>query len=196
MLRALGELAVRAPRRVLAAAAAFAVVAAGFGLATPHLLGRGSNDFVARGSESLRAERVVEAASGVSAAPQALVLVRDPTPQRLGRVVAVIRSEPVFPVIVSPLRSTDGKEVLLAAYAQAGVSQRVWRAAAERVNGRLAAVGDVAMGGTALATVQVNRQVQHDLTFAEEVAFRCSCCSRSGFSAAWSQRSCRSCAAR
>ena len=171
MLRALGELAVRAPRRVLAAAAAFAVVAAGFGLATPHLLGRGSNDFVARGSESLRAERVVEAASGISAAPQVLVLVRRPTSRRLARVAVAIRSEPAFPVIAQPLRSTDGTEVLLAAYARADVSQRVWRAAAERVNGRLAAMGGVAMGGTALATVQVNRQVQDDLTFAEEVAF-------------------------
>ena len=27
------------------------------------------------------------------------------------------------------------------------------------------------MGGTALATTQVNHQVQHDLTFAEEIAF-------------------------
>ena len=171
MLRALGELAVRAPRRVLAAAAVFAVVAAGFGLATPHLLGRGSNDFVARGSESLRAERVVEVASGISAAPQVLVLVRRPTSQRLTRVITAIRSEPTFPVIAPPLRSTDGAEALLAAYARAGVSQRVWRTAAERVNGRLAAIGDVAMGGTALATVQVNRQVQHDLTFSEEVAF-------------------------
>ena len=40
-----------------------------------------------------------------------------------------------------------------------------------RVNDRLAAIGDVAMGGTALATTQVNHQVQHDLTFAEEIAF-------------------------
>ena len=79
MVRGLGELAVRAPRRVLAVAVAFAVVAAGFGLATPHLLGRGSNDFVAHGSQSLRAEPAVEAASGLSAAPQVLVLVRNPT---------------------------------------------------------------------------------------------------------------------
>ena len=171
MLRALGELAVRRPWRVLAAAGAFAVVAAGAGLATPHLLGRGSNDFVARGSESLRAERAVEAASGISAAPQVLVLVRHPTTRRLARVVSVIRSERTFPVIAPPLRSRDGTEVLLAAYARAGVSQRVWRTAAEQVDARLAAVGDVAVGGTALATVQVNRQVQRDLTFAEEVAF-------------------------
>jgi uncharacterized membrane protein YdfJ with MMPL/SSD domain len=171
MLHLLGELAVRAPRRVLGATVAFAVVAAGFGLATPHLLGRGSNDFVAHGSESLRAERAVEAASGISAAPQVLVLVRHPTAQRLVRVVAAIRSEPVFPVVASSVRSKNGKEVLIAAYAKAGVSQRVWRDAAERVNRRLSSIGDVAMGGTALATNQVNHQVQHDLTFAEEIAF-------------------------
>ncbi|HUK94282.1 MAG TPA: MMPL family transporter [Gaiellaceae bacterium] len=171
MVRALGELAVRAPRRVLAAAAAFAVVAVTFGLATPHLLGRGSNDFVAHGSQSLRAERAVESASGISAAPQVLVLVRRPSPQRLALVAAAIRAEPVFPVIAAPLRSRDGKEVLLAAYAKAGVSQRVWREGAERVERRLAGIDGVAVGGTALAVVQVNHQVQHDLTFAEEIAF-------------------------
>ena len=100
-----------------------------------------------------------------------LVLVRHPTAQRLVRVVAAIRSEPVFPVVASSVRSKNGKEVLIAAYAKAGVSQRVWRDAAERVNRRLSSIGDVAMGGTALATNQVNHQVQHDLTFAEEIAF-------------------------
>ncbi len=170
-MHALGELAVRAPRRALAAAGVFAVVAVGFGFATPGRLGRGSNDFVTHGSESLRAERAIEAASGLSATPQALVLVHRPTAQRLARVAAVIRSESAFPVTAPPLRSKDGKEALVAAYARAGLSQHEWRDAAERVNGRLAAVGGVAMGGTALATVQVNHQIQHDLTFAEELAF-------------------------
>ncbi|MGZ4352631.1 MAG: MMPL family transporter [Gaiellaceae bacterium] len=171
MLRRLADLPVRAPRRVLAAAAVFAVVAAGFGLQTPRLLGRGSNDFVAQGSESLRAERAVEAASGLSAAPQVLVLVRDPTPQRLARVAAAIRSEPTFPVVAPPLSSRDGREALLAGYARADLPSREWRSAAERVDRRLAPIPGVAMGGTALATQQVNHQVQHDLTHAEEIAF-------------------------
>jgi RND superfamily putative drug exporter len=167
----LGDLAARAPRRVLAAAVAFAVAAAFFGLATPGLLGRGANDFVASGSESLRAERAVESASGISAAPQALVLVHRPTAQRLARVATVIRSEPTFPVTAPPLRSRDGREALIAAYARAGESHRSWRDAAVRVSDRLAAMSGVEMGGTALATVQVNHQIQHDLTFAEELAF-------------------------
>jgi RND superfamily putative drug exporter len=47
----------------------------------------------------------------------------------------------------------------------------VWREAAGRVNLRLASIGGVAMGGTALATLQVNHQVQHDLAFSEKLAF-------------------------
>jgi RND superfamily putative drug exporter len=167
----IGELAVRAPRRVLAGAVLFTVVGAAFGLATPHLLGRASNDFVAHGSESLRAERAVDAASGISASPQVLVLVRHPTPARLSRAVAAIRSERVFPVTARPVRSRDGGEALVAGYARAGISQRVWREAADRVDERVARIGDVAVGGPALATTQVNHQIQHDLTFAEELAF-------------------------
>jgi RND superfamily putative drug exporter len=155
----------------LAVAAAFAIVAALFGLATPGLLGRGSNDFVPAGSESIRAEHTVEAASGLSPTPQVLVLVRRPTARRLARVVAAIRAEPAFPLIAPPLRSRDGREVLVAAYARAGLSQHAWRDAAVRVNGRVGDMAGVAMGGAALATVQVNRQIQHDLTFAEELAF-------------------------
>ncbi len=149
----------------------FAVFTALFGLQTPHLLGRGSNDFVARGSQSLLAEQGIERASGLSAAPQVLVLVRAPTPQRLARVSAAIRAEPIFPLVAAPLRSRDGREVLLAAYARANVSQRLWREAAERVDTRLASMSGVEMGGTALATVQVNNQIQHDLTRAEAIAF-------------------------
>ncbi len=165
------ELALRRPRALLAGVAVAAVVAAAFGLHTPHVLGRGSNDFVAQGSESLRAEAAVERASGLSAAPQVLVLVRDPTRPRLSRVAAVIRSEPIFPVIAPPLRSRDGSEAIVAAYARAGVSQRLWRRAADRVHERLASVPGTAMGGTALATSQVNGQVQRDLTRAEAIAF-------------------------
>ncbi len=170
-MRLLAEIVVRRPRRLLAGAAVFAVAAGGFGLQTPHLLGRGSNEFVARGSESLRAEAAVERASGLSAAAQVLVLVQTPSRRRLSRVAEVIRSEPVFPVTSPPLLSRDRRQAVVAGYGRANVSERVWRQAAERVQSRLAAVPGTAMGGTALATVQVNRQVQHDLTRAEEIAF-------------------------
>jgi RND superfamily putative drug exporter len=171
MLRFLGDLAIRMPRRVLAGAVAFAIVAAAIGLQAPGLLGRGSNDFVAGESESIRAERAVEAASGLSAVPQVLALVRRPTDERLAAVTAAIRSEPAFPVVAAPLRSRDGSAALLTAYARADVPQRVWRDAAQRVDQRLGAIQGVAMGGTALATTQVNSQIQDDLAFAERVAF-------------------------
>ena len=171
MLAFFGDLAIRAPRRVLLAAFAFAVVGVVLGLGTPKLLGRGSNDFVAQGSESIRAERAVEAASGLSAVPQVLVLVRRPTDARLARVVAAIRSDPAFPRVAPPLLSQDGTAALVTAYANAALSQRVWRAAAQRVDARLDAIDGVSMGGTALATTQVNRQIQDDLAFAERIAF-------------------------
>ncbi len=162
---------VHAPRRVLAAAVVFAVIAAAFGLQTPRLLGHASNDFVAQGGESERAEAEIERNSRLSASPQLLVLVRRPTEARLARVVALVRAEPTFPAIAPTVFSRDRREAIVSAYARAGISEDAWRQAAERAAGRLAHVEDVAAGGTALATLQVNRQVQHDLTHAEELAF-------------------------
>ena len=99
------------------------------------------------------------------------MLVRRPTDQRLAAVAAAIRSEPAFPVVAASLRSRHGSAALLSAYARADVSQRVWRDAARRVDERLGAIEGVAMGGAALATTQVNSQIQDDLAFAERIAF-------------------------
>jgi RND superfamily putative drug exporter len=156
---------------VLAAAALFAVVAAVFGLQAPGLLGRGSNDFDAAGSESSRAERAVERASGLSASAQVLVLVREPTAAKLRAATAAIEAEPAFPLVQPPLRSRDGSEALLAAYADAHLPAETWRNAATRVERRLAQRPDLVVGGPALATRQVNSRVQHDLTRAEAIAF-------------------------
>jgi putative drug exporter of the RND superfamily len=156
---------------MLAAALVFAIVCAALGHQTPRLLGRASNDFVAQGSESLRAEALVERASGLSASPQLLVLVRDPTPRRLSRVVRIVDSEPLFPKRAPALYSRDRRSALVAAYARAGVSEARWRSAADRVARRLSAVPGAAAGGAAIGTSQVNRQVQQDLTHAEELAF-------------------------
>jgi uncharacterized membrane protein YdfJ with MMPL/SSD domain len=170
-MKALAEIPIRRPRTLLAVVGGLAVVAAAFGWQAPGLLGRASNEFVAKGSQSLRAQAAVERASGLSASPQLLVLVRDPTAPRLARVGRLIRSEPLFPVVRPPLVSRDGHKAIVAAYARAGVSQREWRRASKRVHSRLEAVPGTWVGGTALATVQVNDQVQHDLTRAEKIAF-------------------------
>src|SRR5581483_7933883 len=147
----LANLAVRRPVTLLGCVAVAAMVAGAVGFRTPHLLGRASNDFVAKGSESLRAEDAIEQASGLSAAPQLLVLVRRPTPARLARVDALIRTEPGFPRLAT-LFSRDREEAIVAAYARARVSQRAWREAAVRVQRRLAVVPGTWVGGTALAT--------------------------------------------
>jgi RND superfamily putative drug exporter len=158
---ALAELIVRAPRRLLAVAAAFAVVAAAFGLQTPHLLGRGTNDFAAAGSESDRVDARIEQLTGRSAAPQVLVLTRGP----VAPVVAAIRSEPAFTdvAVVPPRR---GDRTLVVAY---GVHGAKWRDASVRVARKLPP--GALMGGVAYATKQVNERVQRDLTHAEKLAF-------------------------
>jgi len=167
----LANLASDHPGRVLAVTAAFAVVAAVLGLGVPSRLGRASNDFLPAAAESVRAENAVEHASRLSAAPQLLVLVRRPTPARLARVEALVRTEPVFPALAPPLFSRDRSEAVVSAYARGGISQQRWRKAAERVDRRLYAVTGTAVGGPAIAVVQVNHQVQRDLTRAEALAF-------------------------
>ena len=127
MIEALADLAVRAPRRVLLGAALFAVVGAAFGLETPRLLGRGVNEFVAGGSESIRAQTAIQRASGLSAAPEVLVLVHRPTAARLRRVRSVVRGEPAFPVPAKPLLSRDRSEAIVPAYARATVSEHAGR---------------------------------------------------------------------
>ena len=156
---------------MLLAAAAFGIVAVALGLQTPHLLGRASNEFLASGSESLRAENAIEAATGLSGSPQVLVLVQRPTRERLRFVARAIRAEREFPRVVPPVLSRDRGSAIVAAYARAHTSQRLWRDASKRVQSRLMSMPGVAVGGAAIATVQVNAQVQHDLTHAEELAF-------------------------
>ena len=168
MPRRFAELIAGAPRRVLAMAIVFAAVAGTFGLATPGLLGGGGNDFLPQGSESVRVDDAVERASGLSSAPQVLVLVRAATPARIARAAAAIRTEPAFPVIAPVVRSRNGRDALLVAYARAD-DVGGWGAAAARVQRRLPA--DAELGGAALATEQVNDRVEHDLTRAEAIAF-------------------------
>ena len=89
MMRLLGELAVRAPRRVLGVAAAFAVVAAASASRRRTCSGAARTTSSRREARACGPSAAVEAASGLSAAPQVLVLVREPTARRLARVVAV-----------------------------------------------------------------------------------------------------------
>jgi uncharacterized membrane protein YdfJ with MMPL/SSD domain len=169
MPRRFADLIVGAPRRVLATAIVFAAVAGTFGLATPGLLGGGGDEFLPRGSESTRVDDAVERASGLSSAPQVLVLVRAATGTRIARAAAAIRAEPAFPVIAPVVRSRNGRDALLVAYARADGVGGGWGAAAARVQRRLPP--DAALGGAALATKQVNSRVEHDLTRAEAIAF-------------------------
>ena len=162
---------VRAPRRVIAAVVACAIVAGVFGLQAPRLLGprlerlrrSGRRERTRRGGDRAQLGPV-----GVTAGARARAR-PDAAAARAGR--AAIRSEPAFPALAPTTRSRDGRSAVVSAYARAGISENAWREAAQRVTRRLAGIKNVAVGGSALATVQVNHQVQHDLTHAEELAF-------------------------
>jgi uncharacterized membrane protein YdfJ with MMPL/SSD domain len=155
MLRALAELIVRAPRRVLAAALLFAAVAAAFGLQTPSLLGRGGNDFAAAGSESSRVDAAIERATGRTASPRVLVLVRSRAD--LAPTLAAVRADP-WRTGAGTIRSTSGRTWIVYAYGDSGGLQ------ARLPPGAV-------LGGADVATEQVNDQVRHDLTHAEALAF-------------------------
>jgi RND superfamily putative drug exporter len=155
VLRALSELIVRAPRRVLAAALLFALVAAAFGLQTPGLLGRGGNDFLAAGSESARVDDAIEAATGRTAAPRVLVLVR--SRRDLAPTLAAVRADP-WRTGAGVFRSTSGRAWIVYAYGDSGgLEERLPPGAI--------------LGGSDFATGQVNAQVRDDLTRAEKLAF-------------------------
>ena len=74
-------------------------------------------------------------------------------------------------MLAKPLLSRDGSEAIVPAYARATVSEHAWSLAAERVARELRPMPGVAVGGPAIAITQVNDQVEHDLTHAEELAF-------------------------
>jgi RND superfamily putative drug exporter len=155
MLSALAELVVRAPRRVLAAALVFAAVAAVFGSATPRLLEHGTNDFLARGSESSRVDDAIKRATGRPVNPEVLVLVR--SRRDLPRVLAAVRADP-WRSGAGTISSKDGREWIVYAFGDSA-----------RLQERLPP--GAVLGGSDIATVQVNDQVRHDLTHAEELAF-------------------------
>ena len=85
---------------------------------------------------------------------------------------ATIRSEPAFPSLAPTLllaRRERGARLRLRAGRGLGAASGARRR--QRVAARLGAMPASAVGGTALATVQVNDQIQHDLTRAEKIAF-------------------------
>lgn len=199
MLTRLAERICRRPRSFVVAAFAFLVVAVLVGTPVTGLLSAGNaDDFVDPNAESTLAAAHLERKLGRTLSPAVVVLVRTRSRvlgdaglakvrrvvDRLARDDAVARTVSLLGVTErdatrrapagarpskdSPLVARDGRATYVAAYLRSGVDQGD---AGERIARELADVGDVAVGGYAVAVPQVSDQVEEDLQRAEMLAF-------------------------
>jgi RND superfamily putative drug exporter len=189
-LTRVADLTWKHPKLVLAAVAAFALVAIAIGRdVEQHLKAAGFTD---SSSESERAGGLLRDSLGYDPNPGLVVVVRAPDGGRLdpaepafrrqvgrlsdemarvqyiGRVVDPLRD----PRAASTLLARDGQSLTIAAYLSTGDIQDAGGYAAEDVSALLAASPlDTAMGGYAAGFNETNDQTREDLTKAELIAF-------------------------
>jgi uncharacterized membrane protein YdfJ with MMPL/SSD domain len=163
VLAALANLAYRRSRAILACAAAIAVGAAIFGVATPRLLTSSDNDFQDPSSQSFRTLNVLSRSAGIVPGPSILVVASPPDARiaaaRLRRESSIALVEPRAAV------GKDGRLVLVAAWFK---TSSVNRGAVAR---RLARTLPGVVGGAQVANEQVRTQTERDLLRAELIAF-------------------------
>lgn len=185
MLRALADLAHRRARRILALTVVLAVVAGVFGVPVTRVMKTGSDSFDDPAAQSARAQQALESATGSSPEPDVVALVQTGAPvrspagaARLRRIVTAAAGASAVAHVVSALDpraagglvAADRRTTYVAIYLRP-LSGDAAKAAAQHLQRRLAALGDVRVGGPVLAAAQVNDQVSADLRRAELLAF-------------------------
>jgi len=176
----LARLIDRRRRLVLAFTVGFVLFAGAFGGPVVSLLDS-DDDFEDHGSESILARDAVERATGRSASPDLVALVRlgapVDTPQaraKVARVAQALRDPDVAEVVAvrdgepPELVSRDRRSTYLLATFRAGADGE---ATAERLKERVEREPGVTAGGGQLAFTQVGEQVEQDLARAELLAF-------------------------
>jgi uncharacterized membrane protein YdfJ with MMPL/SSD domain len=175
VLDALARFIARRRRSVLAVAAVAVVVAGIFGGPVVGLLDT-DDDFEDPAAESIQARNAVEAATGQSASPDLIALVRLDAPfdspeaqEKLARVTAEMRDPDVAQVTAGEpeMVSQDGRSAYAVATFTAGADRDE---VAARVQHSIDEPG-VTFGGAVLAQEQVGEQVSEDLARAEMLAF-------------------------
>jgi len=185
VLHRIAHLALRFPRRILAAAALLAVLTAVFGIPVANHLSSGG--FQDPGSESARAARLLSEKFGQSD-QQLQFTVSDPagiaggTARTVGtEIVATLDASPNVLAVSSPwtstpgaaaeLTSTDGTIGLVIATMAGGENKAQGYAAelAAKVVGERDGV-TVAAGGSSMIIRQINEQTKHDLMRMEAIA--------------------------
>jgi uncharacterized membrane protein YdfJ with MMPL/SSD domain len=180
MLDRLAQLTVRRRRAVLAGTVVLVAVAAVLGGPVVGLLDS-DDDFEDPASEAIVARDALERATGRSASPDLVALVRLGAPidsaraqAKLRRVAELLRDRDVAEVIAHraggppALLSRDRRSTYLLATFRAGADDA---GVAERLVRRAEREPGVTLGGSAIAQEQVGTQVQEDLASAEMLAF-------------------------
>lgn len=180
MLGRLAELLFRRRRAALAAAVVIAALAGVIGGPVARLLDT-SDDFDDPASEAVVVREDIARASGASAAPDAVALVRLGAPvdsprarATIDRVTEAMRDRDVARVIAyrgndpPELVSRDRRSTYVAASFAHGADDGE---VVERLERRLEGLPGVALGGGAVAFEQVGDQVSEDLARAEMLAF-------------------------
>jgi len=180
MLDALARLIARRRRAVLVASVIAIAFAGAFGGPVVGLLDS-DDDFEDAASESVVAVEAVQRATGRSASPDAVALVRLGAPieqpqaqAKLRRVAEALRDRDVAEVLAyrangpAELLSRDRRSTYLLATFRTGTDDD---AIVDRLQERLAAEPGVTLGGGVIAQTQVGEQVQEDLARAELLAF-------------------------
>jgi len=176
----LARLIYRRRRLVLAFTVVFMLFAGAYGGPVVSLLDS-DDDFEDHGSESVLARDAVERATGRSASPDMVVLVRLGAPvgspqaqEKLARVAQELRHPDVAEVVAvrdgepRELISRDGRSTYLLAIFSTDVDDDVL---AEQLQRRVEREPGVTAGGGQLAFMQVGEQVEQDLARAEMLAF-------------------------
>lgn len=182
MFDALARFLHRRGRRVLVGAVLLVGAGGAFGGPVAGIL-ESDDDFADDASEAVLAQERISRATGASASPDLVALVRLGAPvdtaaarAKVGRVVAALREDPAVAEVgayrpgrgPAALVSRDRRSTYAIASFKAGADDGE---AALRLQTALASEPGVAVGGRALGNEQVGEQVSADLARAETLAF-------------------------
>jgi uncharacterized membrane protein YdfJ with MMPL/SSD domain len=160
------------PRRTLILVLLFVAVAAAVGGPVAGAL-KSSGGFAPPASDSERATRMLESATGAKPSPGVLLLVDTPhgaaaAGARIASLQTQLGAVPGIKRTTGPAVSRDRRQALIAGTLTASADDSDVAKLAEKA---FAADRDVTVGGTAVANEQINSTVTKDLGFAELLAF-------------------------
>lgn len=160
------------PRRTLLFVVLFVVVAGVLGGPVAGAL-KGSGGFAPPNSDSQRATRMLESATGAEPNPGIVLLVDAPrgaaaSGSRIDALRSRLAAVPGITRSVGPTFSRDRRQALIAGTLRSSADDQDVAKAAEKA---FASDRDVTVGGTAVANEQINSTVTKDLGFAELLAF-------------------------